>query len=134
MLIFFRRGGVSEQVSGYLVSDNELSKDAQDDEELLAQLLTEQQNAGYDLATLGTDEEALTDMLAKLTPPTLDELTEQYGDEPENDAFWPVIRIKVSPETKELYDSLMDDAEGTNEGEKLAWLLERVNMADEGEE
>lgn len=124
----------AEQIAGYLAADNLLSHHAQDDEELLAQLLQEQHDAGYDLATLGSDEFALKDMLAKMTPPTLDELTQEYGDEPEDDAFWPVIRVKVSPETKELYDSLMEDVEGTDEGAKFAWLLERVNMADEGED
>jgi ParB-like nuclease domain len=56
----------AEQVSGYLLSDNQLSNDAQDDEELLVQLLQEQQNAGYDLASVGSDEETLRQMLADL--------------------------------------------------------------------
>lgn len=123
----------SEQISGYLVADNHLSSDASDDSELLAQLLQEQHDAGYDLASLGSDEFALKDMLAQMTPPTLDELEAQFGDEPEHDAFWPVIRVKVSPETKEVYDSLMDEAEGTDESVKFAWLLERMNTAVERE-
>jgi DNA methylase/ParB-like nuclease domain len=56
----------SEQVSGYLVADNNLSNDAVDDSELLAQLLSEQADAGYDLASLGTDDETLRQMLESL--------------------------------------------------------------------
>lgn len=55
-----------EQVTGYLVADNTLSQDASDDEELLARLLLEQQDAGYDLASLGTDDETLRQMLEAL--------------------------------------------------------------------
>jgi len=122
-----------EQLRGYMIADNETAKKAEPDEALLVQLLQQQQDAGYDLAALGSDEDALNDMLAKLTPPTLDELEEEYGDEPGHDAFWPVIRVKVSPETKELYDSLMDDAGGSDESSKFAWLLERITIADEVE-
>jgi hypothetical protein len=122
---------------GYIISDNETTRKAEIDENILAQLLREQQEAGYDLASLGSDDHALEDMLAKLTPPTLEELEKEYGDEPEEDAFWPTIRVKVSPETKELYESLMEDAEGTDESTKFAWLLERIDVAmedDEGDE
>jgi hypothetical protein len=97
-------------------------------------MLQEQRDAGFDLASLGSDEDALTDMLAKLTPPTLDELEQEYGDTPEDDAFWPVIRVKVSPDTKELYDSLLEEATGTDEGAKFAWLLERVDVAMEDDD
>jgi len=119
---------------GYIISDNETSRKAEVEEDMLVQLLQEQQEAGYDLASLGSDDNALEDMLAKLTPPTLEELEKEYGDEPEEDAFWPTIRVKVSPETKELYESLMEDAEGTDESTKFAWLLERVDVAMEDEE
>ncbi len=123
-----------EEIDAILVADNLHAQSAQDDESLLLALLQEQQEAGYDLTSLGSDDHALEDMLAKLTPPTLEELEEEYGDEPEEGAFWPTIRVKVSPETKELYESLMEDAEGTDESAKFAWLLERVDMAMEDEE
>ena len=55
-----------EQASGYLVADNLLSQDATDDEELLAQLLQEQSDAGFDLESLGTDDETLRQMLEAL--------------------------------------------------------------------
>jgi len=58
---------VSEtEIRGYLVADNLLGVDAVDDEELLAQLLQEQSDAGFDLASLGSDEETLRQMLESL--------------------------------------------------------------------
>jgi len=55
-----------EEILGYLVADNELGNDAVDDTELLASLLQEQQDAGYDLASMGSDEETLRQMLESL--------------------------------------------------------------------
>ena len=55
-----------EQVKGYLVSDNLLSNGASDDTELLARLLQEQSDAGFDLASMGSDEETLRQMLESL--------------------------------------------------------------------
>jgi DNA modification methylase len=46
-----------EQIEGYLIADNLHWREAIDDEALLATLLHEQQDAGYDLASLGTDKE-----------------------------------------------------------------------------
>lgn len=55
-----------DQIRGYLIADNLHSQKASDNEELLAMLLQEQVNAGYDLAALGTDEESLRQMLESL--------------------------------------------------------------------
>ena len=61
-------------------------------------------------------------------PPTLDELGDEYGDHSE-DAFWPYIRVQVSPETKELFDSLWRDAPGDTDADKMAALLGAVDAA-----
>ena len=61
-------------------------------------------------------------------PPTLDELGDEYGDHSE-DAFWPYIRVQVSPETKELFDSLWRDAPGDTDADKMAALLGVVDAA-----
>ncbi|HEX3640176.1 MAG TPA: ParB N-terminal domain-containing protein [Ktedonobacteraceae bacterium] len=58
---------------GYMVSDNHLGNKAEPDELSLAQLLEEQEQAGFDLASLGTDGEALRQMLEKLGDAYLDE-------------------------------------------------------------
>ncbi len=52
------------QIEGYLIADNLHSQEAADNEELLAMLLQEQQDAGFDLAAMGSDDETLRQMLA----------------------------------------------------------------------
>jgi hypothetical protein len=74
----------SAQISGYLVADNNLSADAVDDETLLAELLNEQKNAGFDLASLGTDDEALRQLLASLGD---EYLGGNDGSEEDDDSF-----------------------------------------------
>src|SRR6266487_1354122 len=54
------------QVKGYLIADNLLSAQAEDDTDVLARLLQEQQSAGFDLAALGSDDETLRQMLESL--------------------------------------------------------------------
>ncbi len=54
------------EITGYLVADNLLGVDAVDDSELLAQILQEQSDAGFDLASMGSDEETLRQMLESL--------------------------------------------------------------------
>src|SRR6266567_3467033 len=55
-----------EQVKGYLIADNQHVQGATDDDEILARLLQEQQDLGIDLASLGTDDETLRQMLESL--------------------------------------------------------------------
>lgn len=53
-------------VKAILVADNLHAQNSSPDDELLATLLSEQQDAGYDLASLGTDDETLRQMLEAL--------------------------------------------------------------------
>src|SRR6266702_2509745 len=55
-----------DEINAILVADNLHAQNASDDETLLAELLKEQQNAGYALETLGTDDETLRQMLESL--------------------------------------------------------------------
>jgi hypothetical protein len=80
----------------YLVADNLHSQDAVDDDELLAQLLQAQADAGYDLAALGTDEEALRQMLEALGDGYLsggsgDEDEDDFDEEPDEEQ----TRVKI---------------------------------------
>lgn len=51
----------------YLIADNETSNDAEINELMLAELLEESRNCGYDLAALGSSEAQLAALLEKLT-------------------------------------------------------------------
>jgi len=54
------------EIDAILIADNNIAQHASDDDALLAQLLQEQQNAGFDLAALGSDDETLRQMLESL--------------------------------------------------------------------
>jgi ParB-like chromosome segregation protein Spo0J len=69
----------------YLVADNLHSQGASDDDTMLAQLLQEQQDAGFDLASLGTDDETLRQMLEALGDAYLSD------DESDEDEYIPEI-------------------------------------------
>lgn len=60
----------------YLIADNNINQHASDDEVVLAQLLEEQMHAGYDLAALGTDDEAVRQMLASMEEPYFEPASE----------------------------------------------------------
>jgi len=64
---------------GYLLADNETSNDAVTDEETLVALLDEQNKAGYDLASVGSDEETLRQMLASLDTDMRDSMKVTQG-------------------------------------------------------
>ncbi len=74
-----------EQVKGYLIADNQHVQGATDDDEILARLLQEQQDLGIDLASLGTDDETLRQMLESLGDEYLqgDEDTQEEDEAPD---------------------------------------------------
>lgn len=95
------------KIRGYLIADNKLGDLASSDEYLLLELLEEQQLAGYNEGAMGLYDGELEDLVAKLRPPTLESLTDKYGDDPREEDYWPVVRVKVSPELKERYDAVV---------------------------
>lgn len=55
---------------------------------------------------------------------SLDELRDEFGSPSERD-FWPEIRLKVSPETFEIYRSTMNEIEGEDEAKKFHEIISR---------
>ena len=66
----------STQIEGYLIADNETAYLAETEETLLAELLQEQANAGYDLESLGRSQAELDALLAGLADEADRELPE----------------------------------------------------------
>jgi hypothetical protein len=58
--------------------------------------------------------------------PTLDELEDQYGDADASDV-WPIIKVQVSPETHNLWKSLMRATGVENEADAMARVLGAVD-------
>jgi len=90
------------------------------------------------LSSVNSGEAAVTAMLADLAThsglydpgetPHLDDLEDEYGDPGERD-FWPFIRVQVSPETFRAWRGMMDSLPGADEAEKMAAILEAVDVA-----
>lgn len=119
-----------DAVLGYLLADNLHADKSDDNEWVLSELLLEQQQAGYDLQTVGFNEEALQNMLDRLQPPSFDEIAEKYERERQEEENWVTIRLKVPTEVKARFLDLMEGAEGENESERFAFLLSLLDVQE----
>jgi hypothetical protein len=116
--------------TGYSIADNRTSEFSQWDETALMKLLDqiEAEDSGAPVLEMWNEVEVAA-LLADIedgTPPSLDDLENEFG-EPSKEDFWPVIRVKVSPDTYTLYETLMDYAPGEDEGEKFNALMGAVD-------
>ena len=72
-----------EQIEGYLIADNESSREADDDLTQLAAMLEEQRNAGYHLESLGFSDDDLTALLEQLAEDALAQNSGRDVDDPD---------------------------------------------------
>lgn len=111
------------EVEAYLVADNRLTELGGWNEPELAALLQDLATEDADLLeATGYDSDDLDDLLHMLAPPTLDQLSKEYGDVDESE-FHPVIKVKVEPHVFELYERLLESVDGADESEKFAAIL-----------
>ena len=88
----------------------------------------------WDILANEWDEEVLRDAgfedwelgFSNDAPPSLDDLADEYGEPNESD-FWPVIKVKVSPETFELWESLLVETGITDDAQAVAVILGAVD-------
>src|SRR5947209_3786154 len=105
-----------EEIDAILIADNLHAQSAQDDTELLVSLLQEQRDAGLDLASLGTDEESLRQMLESLGDGYLDEddkgrtteLNEPEGADVES-AHNVLVECENEAEQQRAYEMLTEE-------------------------
>lgn len=102
----------SDAVEGYLISDNETGRLAEDDDALLASLLQEQANAGYPLESLGSSQEALDALLAELAN---DELSDDVTK-------WPHDRGSLADRFVVPPFSILDTRQGYWIERKQTWM------------
>lgn len=98
-------------IDAIMVADNNLALKASDDESLLATLLSEQMNAGYDLATLGSDDETLRQMLEATSQASSDEWSEALGNLPDGEKPpFQQMTFTLSNEQADLIKEALDQA------------------------
>jgi ParB-like chromosome segregation protein Spo0J len=112
-------GLTPEQIKAYRLADNRTQEDSAWDYELLTLELAELQNDAPDLFT-GFSEAELENLLTNPGAPQLDDL----DDRSDESDFWPAIYVKVSPDTKQRWDQLMEDVSQYVESENEA--VERI--------
>jgi hypothetical protein len=97
------------------------AKGTTDDEALLASLkeLTDLAGSGY------TDRE-LSDLELLMSVPSAGASSGGGGGEPDDELFWPEIRLKVTPDTMDRWRDALDHHQGENDVVKLLALLAEV--------
>lgn len=96
------------------------------DDVLLAELLTQIREGHADwLHAAGWSDDALEDLLAEISVPSLNDLEDQHGAyHPDDDKeFWPWIKVQVSPDTFQRWQVALEDAPGRNDAEKAEHLF-----------
>jgi hypothetical protein len=86
---------------------------------------------GDDLAFIMKDLAEKEGIIGDL--PDLESLKEEYGEPGESD-FYPIIKVKVSPEVNSLYKELIMEIDGSEEGEKFGVLLKYAREFIDGKE
>ncbi|MFD8820769.1 ParB/Srx family N-terminal domain-containing protein [Streptomyces sp. NPDC059605] len=90
--------------------------------ELLSYLDEDYEGTGYTEADVN---------LLIAPPPSLEELADTYGD-PESDDFWPVLKFKVPPETRdEFYGLTINSPNPNDDAERFRYLLDRARSTEE---
>lgn len=108
------------------LADNRVSQvDLEWDAEIMAALAQDQPEL---LKGLWSDDEIEDLLKMAAPPPTLDDLEDKYG-EPDAQDMWPVIKIRISPETMVMYQETMARMEGKDEPEKFAAMVELARTA-----
>ena len=86
------------------LADNRIGEKRQFSDPILNSLL---EQAGADVP--GFDEAFVSDLVGRLVPQDLDSLGDEHGEGGDIDDFWPVLRIKIPPELKQVWDRYASD-------------------------
>ncbi|MFJ4627157.1 hypothetical protein [Streptomyces sp. NPDC088847] len=97
--------------------DNRSAEKGSYDRDALAELLSYMDD---DLSGTGYIPADVELLLAP--PPSLEELADTYGD-PEADDFWPVIKLRLSPEERDTFHGLTVDAPGKEDTDRFRYLM-----------
>lgn len=104
----------AEQVKGYLIADNELSKNASEDEAGLLALLQEQLEAGFDLASLGSSEDGMATLQLLIEQTTPKEVGEsgstQKGPRPASVSIF--VEVAALPTIEQAIAATEEETRG----------------------
>ncbi|WP_328638395.1 hypothetical protein [Streptomyces canus] len=103
--------------------DNRSAEKGTYDRDALAELLSYMDD---DLGGTGYTDADVQLLIAP--PPSLEELADTYGD-PAADDFWPVLKIRISPEERDEFYGLTVDASGKEDTDRFRHLMTLARSA-----
>lgn len=102
-----------EEAARILLIDNRSNDVADYDDRALAELLAALSESDRGLLGTGYEDRDLADLLDMLNTPSLMELAAEHGDH-DPESTWPVLRFKVSPDTRARYMALTAHCSGSD--------------------
>jgi hypothetical protein len=118
-----------DEAAAFAVADNEIArKSVRNLPKLIGILSPLAQKKPHLFRGTGIDRDQLDDMLKLINPPSLDDLEKRFGEPQEDDAF-PILRLKLHPETMERYLGLMEQIGTGTDAEKFRRLIDSVDLA-----
>lgn len=114
------------------LADNRIGQKAVFDQEALHALMDDVRQQAEDLglddiAIPGFDDAFMEDLNAQFeAPPSLDDLEDEHGGEPDDRDFWPVVRLKVPPDLNDRWREVVKD----HDDDELAAFTYLVNRGD----
>ncbi len=110
----------------YLVTDNRIGElGGWHEAKLIETLVQVGGPVGRGLRGTGYDGDDLDRLIIEYgRPDNMDELAEAWGP-PDPTEFWPILRLKLDPETYKRYEMLMAQAPGAEEWQKFKTLLDQ---------
>lgn len=117
------------EAEAYVIADNRLNERGGWDDHVLAEVLSDVAETSPDLLeSVGYTGAELDDLIATVSVPMdPEELSEKYG-EPDDSAFWPEIKIKVTPDLFDRWRAVLDRYEGRDDTSKLQRFVEAVEL------
>lgn len=117
------------EAEAYVIADNRLNQRGGWDDHVLAEVLSDVAETSPDLLeAVGYTGAELDDLIATVSVPMdPQELSEKYG-EPDDSAFWPEIKIKVTPDLFDRWRAVLDVHQGRDDTSKLQRLVEAIEQ------
>lgn len=107
-----------------LLVDNRANDLATYDDHGLLELLQQLASTKNHLAGTGFDGDDLDDLLAQLTPPSLDDLLDSHPmDDEAHEALWPSVRVKVPQRLFTWWNRVFAAQPGDNDVERMESVL-----------
>lgn len=123
------------QIRAFRIADNKTAEFSGWDYDLLREeILALGDLDSFDALTTGFDQDEIDKLLNIGDVPSLDELESEYGEHDPVDG-WPIVKLKLAPDVKEMWDSVMASAGGKDEPdstkvERILQCIDRGALRD----